>query len=296
MSFRARIFRKILAYIDKDDWKDYGDFIVFGEEAFQAMGTQPNTHKERRDKKVSEEIDSFAAEVTRQQGSSLAAERTTMDGARPVDLDSVLKGSSPEAQRIIQDAAEIILKEQKAVSARVAEKDSHGVALDKLDGYYAEEVISKLERIVRLVATFDAVEADRPPVPTVAEYFREVHSCFLYGFPVACAVLCRALLEDALKARYEQQKQGTLWTRSKDLPLKERKRSRILNWLDRALREKILDGSRVEAGENVKDGGDAAIHRLDDFKTQWARDEQLRLLIDDTRKVLEDLHRATEST
>jgi hypothetical protein len=293
MSTRARIFRKILPYINKDDWRDYGDFIVFGEEAFQAMGTHNHTEKERRDKKVSEEIDRIVAEVARQQGSSLAAERTSMDGPRSLDLNSLLKGCSPETLTTFQNAFESMLKNQKAVPHPAVEQDSNAVPLDELDGYYAADVISKLERIVRLVAALDAVKTDRRPAPKVGEYFREVHNCFLYGFPVACAVLCRALLEAALKARYEPDEQDTTRKPSKELPRKKREGSAILKWLDRALGEKILDGSRVEAGENIKDAGDWAIHRPEQFRAQWGSDDHLRVLVDDTRKVLEDLHRAS---
>jgi hypothetical protein len=293
MSIRARILRKILPYINKGDWQDYGDFIVFGEEAFEAMGRHNHTEKERRDKKVSEEIDGIVAEVARQQGSSLAAERTTMDGPRFPDLIGLLRGCSPETQTTFQNALERMLGDRKAVSPRAVERDPNAVPLDDLDAYYAAEVISKLERIVPLVAELDAVKTDRRPAPKVGEYFREVHNCFLYGFPIACAVLCRALLEAALKAKYEPRNQSTTWKPSKDLPPEERNKSKILKLLDRALRENILDGSRVEAGESIKDAGDSAIHRPEQFRAQWGSDDQLRVLVDDTRKVLEDLHRAS---
>jgi len=117
MSIRAGIFRKILHYIDKSDWRDYGEFIVFGEEAFQAMGTHNHMEEERQDKRVSEEIDRIVAEVARQQGSSLAAERTSMDGPRPLDLSILLKGCSPETLTAFQNARERMLRDQKAVSS-----------------------------------------------------------------------------------------------------------------------------------------------------------------------------------
>jgi hypothetical protein len=296
MSDRAHIFGKILPYIDRDDWMDYGDFIVFGEKAFEAVGTRSMTEEERQDRKVFGEIERLAAEVARQEGSGLAAERTTMDGAKPVDLANVLRGCSPRTLRTIRQFCEKTSESPVTASARAAHQDPNIRRLDNLDRHYASEVISRLERIVRLVSALDAVETDRPPVPAVREYFGEVHNCFLYGFAVACAVLCRGLLEAALEERLEPGKKRRHRKPSKQLDALNRAKSDILRWLDQAEAKGILDGSRVEAGERVKDAGDAAIHRLEEFKGYWGREEQLRLLVDDTRKVLEDLHRATPAT
>ena len=185
------------------------------------------------------------------------------------------------------------MNNRREVPSSAVERASDAVPIDNLDGYYAVDVISKLERIVRLVAALEAVKTDLRPAPKVSEYFMEAHNCFLYGFPVACAVLCRALLEAVLNARYEPDEQDKTRKPSRELTPKQREGSAILNWLDRALREKILDGSRVEAGENIKDAGDWAIHWPQQFRAQWGRDDQLRVLVDDTRKVLEDLHRAS---
>jgi hypothetical protein len=295
MSDRAHIFRRILPYIDNNDWMDYGDYIVFGEHAFEAVGTRSPMEKEQRDKKVSQEIDRISAEVARQEGSSLAAERTTMDGARPVDLENILRLCSPETLTAILNALENVSKDQELAAARAAERDANVAPLDKLDRYFAAEVISKLERVVRLASALDAVEAGRPPAPAVREYFKEVHNCLLYDFPIACAVLCRALLEAALKERLEPEKKRRPRKPSNQLDAWSRAKSDTLRRLDQAEAKGVLDGSRVEAGEKVKDAGDAAVHRPEDFRKQWNRDDEMWLLVDDTRKVLEDLHRATSA-
>ena len=284
-----------MPYIDNDDWMDYGDYIVFGEHAFEAVGTRSVTEKERRDKKVSEEIDRIVAEIARQHGESLAAERTTMDGPRTVDLENMLNRCSPETLRTIQNAFERMSQDRAKASATTAARGSNAAPLNKLDRYYAAQVISKLERIVRLASALDAVEAERPPAPAVREYFKEVHNCLLYDFPIACAVLCRALLEAALKERLEPEKKRRPRKPSNQLDAWSRAKSDTLRRLDQAEAKGVLDGSRVEAGEKVKDAGDAAVHRPEDFRKQWNRDDEMWLLVDDTRKVLEDLHRATSA-
>lgn len=291
MSHRASIFVRILPYIDSNDWGEYGDFIVFGREAFEAPGSAAQGNEEEQ---TSEALDGFAERVKRHRGSSSASERTGLDAAQPLDVNGLIKDLPPAAREALAKAIEKLGEEKAAFLGTRTQSDAAN--LDALDKHYAEEVISKLSRVVRLVSAFDPVEVSRSPAPNVRDYFTEVHNCFLYDFRVACAVLCRALLETALQERLYPKKQSKPKNRSKDLTPKERKKSTILKLLDLAKELGILDGSRVEAGENTKDAGDAAIHRLDDFKGLCDSDDKLFGILDGTRKVLEDLYRATPGT
>jgi hypothetical protein len=295
MSRRASIFSKILPYIDKDDWEEYDDFIVFGREAFRALGTRPPTGEEERDQVVCEDLDAFFEKISRQRGLGLATERTTLDGATPVDLSNAMKDLHPETLETMAKAIESKLAEQGALPVGVVPHSDAG-HYDALDRHYAEQVISKLSRIVRLVSAIEPVEAGRNSVPAVRGYFAEVHNCFLYGFHVACAVLCRALLEVALEERLEPRKGRRRRKPSNKLDAWGRAKSDILRRLDHAEAKGILDGSRVEAGTRVKDAGDAAIHRLVEFQSLYDTDDKVWTLIDETRLVLEDLYRPTPAT
>ncbi len=37
----------------------------------------------------------------------------------------------------------------------------------------------------------------------IKQYFEEAHQCYLYGFNIACAVLCRSILESAFIERFD---------------------------------------------------------------------------------------------
>ncbi len=294
MSRRASIFSKILPYIDKDDWEEYDDFIVFGKEAFRALGTQASPREDQQDQVVSEDLDGFFEKFRRQHGLGLAAELTSLDGATPIDMSDAMKDLHPETLELLKKAMSK-LAEQGAGSVGVvrhldARRD------DALDRHYAEEVTSKLSRIVRLVSALNPVEMSRNSVTAVRGYFAEVHNCFLYGFHVACAVLCRALLEVALKERLEPRKGRRRRKPSNKLDAWGRAKSDILRRLDEAEAKGILDGSRAEAGGRVKDAGDAAIHRLVEFQSLYDTDDKVWKLVDETRLVLEDLYRPTPGT
>jgi hypothetical protein len=284
----------ILPYIDKDDREECDGFIVFGKEAFRAWGTQPLTGEEQQDQVVFEALDAFFEKIRRQRGLGLVAERTSLDDAAPLDLTDAVRELRPETLESISKAIESQLAERKAAAVGVVRHSDRGHD-DAFDRHYAEEVISKLSRIVRLVSALEPVEAGRNSAPAVKNYFAEVHNCFLYGFHVACAVLCRALLEVALEERLEPRRGRRRRKPSNKLDAWGRAKSDILRWLDQAEAKGILDGSRVAAGERIKDAGDAAIHRLGDFQQLYDTDDKVCKLVDETRLVLEDLYRPTRT-
>jgi hypothetical protein len=171
-----------------------------------------------------------------------------------------------------------------------------------LEQYYAEEMIAKLGEMVSRTTSLQKLNLERIPKIDLREYFEEAHKCYLHGFTIACAVMCRAILESALEERLDPQKQRRPWRPSslahtkKPLNISKawgRAKSDILRALDQAEAMRILDGSRVEAGESVKDAGDCAIHELKVFRARWNTNDSLRNLIDDTRKVIEDLYGST---
>lgn len=108
--------------------------------------------------------------------------------------------------------------------------------------------------VVRAIA-LDPIEITNSPDPRIKSYFSEVHRCFLYGFRIACAVLCRALLESALIETVDPT--GEINEMRKQKELQGREKSYFLRLLDKAKARTILDGSRVRKGEQIKEAGDA---------------------------------------
>ncbi|MGD1155769.1 MAG: DUF4145 domain-containing protein [Terriglobia bacterium] len=284
-SKRAGILKRVLEWVNQGWFEDHDSWMLFGNKGvIRVTGLTDGEIEELYDRSKPEHERAYqmSGDLRVYVGKVLDARRTSLNRQPP---KAVVRG--------LENSADM----EPGPDWRAREDLDPSEAADYLDAAYSSELIGKLDEIVERAALLGPHEVDVTQVQQpICAYFKEVHGCFLYGFPVACAVLCRAILEAALRARYEPQKQGTTWRPSKDLPPEERRKSKILTLLDRALQEGILDGSRVEAGGNVKDAGDEAIHRLEDFRKCWGRDDQLRRLVEDTRKVLEDLYRATQAT
>ncbi|MBZ5671568.1 MAG: DUF4145 domain-containing protein [Acidobacteriia bacterium] len=284
-SKRAGILKRVLEWVNQDRFEDHDSWMLFGNKAvIRVTGLTDGETEElcERSKPEHEQAYQMSGDLRIYVGKVLDARRTSLNLQPP-----------KAAVRGLENSADM----EPGPDWRAREDLDPAEAADYLDAAYSSELIGKLDKIAERAILLGPHEVDVSQAPDpLRGYFKEVHNCFLYGFPIAGAVLCRALLEAALKAKYEARNQGTTWKPSKDLPPEERKQSKILKLLDRAQKERILDGSRVEAAENVKDAGDAAIHRPEDFQKCWGHDDQLRRLVEDTRKVLEDLYRATQAT
>lgn len=131
------------------------------------------------------------------------------------------------------------------------------------------------------IATYDDVDIGRTEL-RVARYFEEAHRCRLFGLNVACAVLCRALLEAALVERIDP-----------DCKLKPKAGhkqptdSHISNMII-AASGRYLDDNRAEAAEMIKKAGNWAIHNYKRFSEHYAH--RMGEIVDDTRKILIDLY------
>jgi hypothetical protein len=64
---------------------------------------------------------------------------------------------------------------------------------------YSQELIELLPNIVAKASALQELALGEIPNKSVQRYYREAHSCYFYGLNRACAVLCRAILEAALK-------------------------------------------------------------------------------------------------
>jgi hypothetical protein len=292
ISKRAQILKRVLKHINAEDFQDFGDYMVFGMES-KLRREEPAPLTQDRDF-----MGKFDDAIGRYAGHMLSQERTSLMPASDFTvlvnrLDALAKGSGSKfAVKYVQMWRDIFTELPTQETSDVLPD----AQIDALDQHYAEKIIDKLESVVSRASRLQRLELKGIPKRSVQIYFEEAHRCYLYGFNLACAVMCRAILESALKARYEPEEETTARKPSKELPPNKRKYSPILKWLDRAQEEKILDGSRVEAGENIKDAGDWAVHRPDEFEANWGGDDELEQLVDDTRKVVEDLHRATPTT
>ncbi len=159
---------------------------------------------------------------------------------------------------------------------------SEATLIDSLDTYYSQEVLGKLEGIVRRASTLQRLKPKEISNPDLLNYFEEAHSCFLYGFRIAGAVLCRAILETALKELFDPN--GTV----------ERKMKKQGGRGDSYFAQLViaagssLKDDRPKCALNVRDAGGYAIHDLSRFNMRYPPEKASQIL-DDTRKVLLDL-------
>jgi hypothetical protein len=105
-------------------------------------------------------------------------------------------------ERLSPEAIEVLYNAGKEAIAR-AEPPSGGSGVESVNGYYAEELVGKLDGIVPRASALEKLDPKDISNQSLVKYFEEAHSCFLYGFRVAGAVLCRAMLETALKELFD---------------------------------------------------------------------------------------------
>lgn len=288
-SERIQILKRVLRDLYSNDFREIGEQIVFGTDC-EIIAHGLKTPSNGRYKEL---VDS---EIQRFYAGRLSLERTSLEAIPDLDallqcLDAIPQPEGSEfAARYASFWKELLTSgpPKKEDSSVLSEPQS-----ELLEQYYAEEMIAKLPEMVSRATSLQKLDLEQIPKIDLREYFEEAHKCYLQGFTIACAVMCRAILESALEERLDPEKQLPPWKPSSQVRAWGRAKSDILRQLDQAQAMGILDGSRVEAGEAVKDAGDAALHNLELFRARWNTNGSLRDLIDDTRRVIEDLYRST---
>lgn len=92
------------------------------------------------------------------------------------------------------------------------------------------------------------------PGEKVTEYMRQATTCYLYGLPSAAAVLCRTVLEFALKEKF-----GQLGGISKLID-KVDKKDYLEKLINFAANTKILSAELVGTAHDIREVGNKAIH------------------------------------
>jgi Domain of unknown function (DUF4145) len=114
------------------------------------------------------------------------------------------------------------------------------------------------------------INADNALPSDVERYFSEAHQCYLYGFPVACAALCRAILEASLRMKL----------RGKFPDLADR--------IEEARAQGMLSQERRVWAYEVKDAGNNAIHQYERFAKGDLSNKVEECLLK-TRAIVEEL-------
>ena len=283
-SRRARILKMVLDFINSGDWEEGDGFLIFGSEAYDRhLGIEPNA--DESNSYFDEFLRRLASEIKETGGADSVAKRISLSrnsrGLGDIDLTSFFDGlgADQKAQllRTLSSVAEELVRRPKPGTEAFRDVS------DEIDASLAAEAVGQLEHSYRRVLALDEMTKPQSAFDG-SEYFEEAHRCELNGQKIAAAVLCRAVLEAALISATDQDG----WIKSQ----MDSRHSYIEAMLLQARLTGVVDGSRFTHGLRVRDAGNAAIHDLLHFHSSFSG--KIPVVIDDTRKILEDLFGSTK--
>lgn len=274
---RVDLLRQVLRVISDVDYAEENGYIEFGAESVSDViinvTDPPDQHSENS---VERALAELIVDLKIHTGRIEAAQRISL-GRPPVFATNAIRNLCPEDQDELRELINAIPKDSTHGSR--PKTPPEWKVEDVLEVAFAEEVLGKLPKIVDRASRLVKLNLEGVP-PDVARYFGEAHRCYLYGFHVACAVLCRAILSSALEQKIDSER-----TIAKSLRNGE---SYFGKLVEKAQERGILRDDRPEWALKVRDAGNEAIHDLGRFEKHWEEDRDSVLLY--TRIVLLDLY------
>jgi hypothetical protein len=268
LSRRAQLLAELLRYINDGNYERAGEAWAFGighgvsraanqdEAVFQKMRRMVYDHVAR----------------------TVAIQRTSLASPPAVDslaadFKKLMDELTPETRETLGQAFVPIATGRGSPVPEVA-PEAEG-QLDALDRYYSKEILDRLDGIVSRASMLDRMGLEILPNRRVQFLFDEAHRCYLYGFHLACAVFCRAIVEGALKEVVD--------------PESETNRS-IHDMIAVAVEKNMLTDERPRCAREVAKAGNRAIHDPEMFDRDFSP-EKVEEILANTRKVLGQLYR-----
>ena len=266
VSERAAILKKVLKYIDDGDVQEYGDSLTFGldyvfdDKSSQAAKEIKRVHLQAVGKRV-------VARKTSTRGDLSAATADKKIARRLRDLLPDMRIPADKELHIAQSIREAMPEPP---------------TLEALDSKFAHEMVGRLEKVVARAMSLPQMTVSVPPNIGVQMAFEEAHRCYLYGFFMGAAVLCRAVLERALIEGLDPD--GKLKQKL------QRSQSYTEHLLDKAIDGGIVPGSSKGRYLQVKDAGNDAVHSPEEFQRRWSN--KVDELLGHTREIVERLYQS----
>ncbi len=269
LSKRAPLLAEILRYINDGRYEKTGEAWSFG------LGPGESPEHCTKDEAVFRKMRRLVYDHVAR---TVALQRTSLSGLPTVDsladeFKKLMDELTPGTREALGQAISPIAEGQDSPSPGKVSAPSD--QLDALDRYYAEEILDKLDGIVSRASALDRLGLEIVPNRRVQFLFEEAHRCYLYGFHLACAVFCRAILEGALKEVAD--------------PHSETNQS-IHEMIAMAVEKGILTDDRPRCAREVAKAGNRAIHDPEMFDRDYSAEKVQEVLIN-ARKVLEELYR-----
>jgi hypothetical protein len=269
LSKRAQVLTEILRYINDGNFEKAGEAWSFG------IGRGASRDQGNRDEAVFQKMRRLVYDHVAR---TVAIQRTSL--ASPPAMDSLAAEFRKLMEELTPESREALGQALGPIAAGQDSAVPEGVPaatgqLDALDRYYSEEILAKLDGIVSRASALDRMGLEIVPNRRVQFLFEEAHRCYLYGFHLACAVFCRAILEGALKEVADPQSETN---------------GSIHDMIVIAVEKRLLTDDRLRCAREVAKAGNRAIHDPEMFDRDYSAEKVEELLIN-TRKVLEELYR-----
>lgn len=286
---RARILTEVLDCINRDDYDYFDEYLICGgsfEDLLDAatdVSQKSDTEVVKRGGQILTGIREAVSDIHIKRGQRAVQRRTSLHklSERPVikGLDRLERANAGGIADSIRGALDVPQIPETASEELDRE-------LDELDAAFAAEVLGRLPKMVDLAARLDEVDLPNVPQSTRA-YFYEAHRCYLNGFQIACAVLCRAILESALKEVVDADRKIDKQVQNTQRKMGNREENRRLSYYKALVKAAKLPDDRPQCAMDVRKAGNAAIHNLTRFNMRWGG--RLDEILLNTRKVLLDL-------
>lgn len=273
-SKRAKILKQLLPHIATDNYDEYDGYIVFGAPSvFDMIDDIAARAGEREDDSLVAAVRELINHARLHDGRSTVARRASLDAAPHFKTDA-LSEESNRLWGILENTR------QKSDGYGQPTPSPAASAEDAIDAALTDELLGKLPKMVDRTIRLDEMNIGGVPNEDVKRYFYEALRCYLYGFRVACAVLCRAILSAALENVCDPKRLLKKTVAPGD--------SYYRALVEKAKREKLLTDDRPDCAIKVRDAGNDAIHDFQEFQLRWSN--KIDEIVVHTRKVLLDLY------
>jgi hypothetical protein len=269
LSKRSQLLAEILRYINDGNYERAGDVWSFG------IGHGSSRAHSSQDEAVFQKMRRLVYDHVAR---TVAIQRTSL--ANPPAVDSLAEEFSklmdeltPQTREALGQAfVPIATGQDLPIPGAAPEAEGE---LDALDRYYSKEILERLDGIVSRASALGRMDLEILPNRRVQFLFDEAHRCYLYGFHLACAVFCRAIVEGALKEVVD--------------PDSETNRS-IHDMIGVAVEKNVLTDDRPRCAREIAKAGNRAIHDPEMFDRDYSA-ERVEEILTNTRKVLGELYR-----
>ncbi len=274
LSKRAQLLTEILRCINDGRYEKVAEGWSFGIGGDDSGG-QANRGQVKQDEAVFQKMRRLVYDHVAR---TVAIQRTSLSSPPTVDsladeFKKLMDELTPETRGALAQAIGPIAAGRDTAAPAVI-PGAKG-QLDALDRYYSEEIIEKLDGIVSRASALERVGLEIVPNRRVQFLFEEAHRCYLYGFHLACAVFCRAILEGALKEIADPHSQTN---------------QSIHDMIAIAVEKRLLTDIRPRCAREVAKAGNRAIHDPEMFDRDYSA-ENVQEILTNTRKVLVELYR-----